>query len=988
MPRIGLIGLALLILGVTPSSGSESYGTIVEAIEFDPPLPARAEGAVRAVVQGQIGSTLERAGVRSTIKALFRSGRFTDIQAEAEPTAGGARLIFRTKPAWFTGNVTVTGVPRPPSEGQLLNATQLRLGEPFTAESVPLALRSLRTVLAEHGFMEPLLEPVLDRHSATQQVDVEIRVTTGPRARFGALLVVDEDPQLSAEEVRRIADWPRKAPFERSRIHRGVERLREYFQKREHWGATIRVEPATYEANANQVTSVVRIERGPRIRARIEGTPGQRNRLRKLLPILLRGSADQDLLMAGNRTLQDFYRSRGFYAATAAYEVERRSNAEVSVVYQVDRGGRGRLEAITVRGNRAIDDDAVLERIQLSVSGPAATPRDFSGAALQRDIAAIRSLYMEQGYREAEVTGRFERITTQGSGAMAAVFDIEEGKQTLVGSLVASGLEGLPAGTREFDFANSIGMPYSERSVAQDRRQVLDAFYDAGYRDVRFDWEALPLRDANEMTVSYTVTPGDRTLIGSTILSGASRTRDDVLGRGIELDRGTALSSSRIFATQRNLYSLGVFSKVDIAVQNPDGAEQRKNVLVQLREARRWALRVGGGAELARFGTNTAELTNPAGEANFSPRIAVEVARRNVGGRAHTIGFSTRLSFLQQRGLFTYEAPRWFDSDKWRLTVTGLYDTFRNINTFTGKRLEGALQLTQQVSSSMTVLYRYAYRRTSIDENTLNIQPLLVPLVSQPVRVGLFAGTLISDVRDNPTDTTSGTFTTVNLAMASKYWGAQPNFAKMLVQNSTYHRIRSRLVFARNIQLGVNVPWGGRQFTDPSQLGVALRPDSRIPLPERYFGGGANSHRGFAYNQSGPRDSATGFPLGGGSQFLNSLELRFPLRGPDFSGVLFHDAGNVYSRPSRISFRSSQPVSKDPDGQQVFDFDYMVHAVGMGIRYRTPIGPIRLDVAYSPNTPRFVGFDGTRAELLTGAGTVREQRLSAVQFHFSLGHTF
>jgi outer membrane protein assembly factor BamA len=153
-----------------------------------------------------------------------------------------------------------------------------------------------------------------------------------------------------------------------------------------------------------------------------------------------------------------------------------------------------------------------------------------------------------------------------------------------------------------------------------------------------------------------------------------------------------------------------------------------------------------------------------------------------------------------------------------------------------------------------------------------------------------------------------------------------------------------------------------------------------IPLPERFFSGGAVSHRGFPDNQAGPRDLTTGFPIGGKALLMNSVELRYPLLGENLSGVLFHDAGNVYTRVSDISFRVKQRDLKD--------FDYMVHAVGIGFRYRTPVGPIRFDLAYSANSPRFFGFQGTREELLQGLGRQVEQRISRFQFHFSLGQAF
>ncbi|MEZ5396205.1 MAG: BamA/TamA family outer membrane protein [Bryobacterales bacterium] len=286
--------------------------------------------------------------------------------------------------------------------------------------------------------------------------------------------------------------------------------------------------------------------------------------------------------------------------------------------------------------------------------------------------------------------------------------------------------------------------------------------------------------------------------------------------------------------------------------------------------------------------------------------------------------------------------------------------------------------------------YRYTYRRTTIDSNSLQIQPQLIPRTAQPVRSALLSGTYIQDRRDDPTDAKRGIFNTVDLSLASGYWGSQPDFFRFFGQNSTYHRVTNKVVLARTVQLGLLAPW-----SDPGVLAEAAletgpfpSPDPRIPLSERFFSGGAISHRGFPFNQAGPRDPVTGFPIGGGAELLNSVELRFPLLGENIGGVLFHDAGNVFSRPSDIALRFSQRSAENADGEKVYDFDYIVQAVGFGLRYRTPIGPVRVDLGYSINPPRFIGFSGTRAELLAGQGQVREQRISHFQFHFSLGQTF
>jgi outer membrane protein assembly factor BamA len=274
----------------------------------------------------------------------------------------------------------------------------------------------------------------------------------------------------------------------------------------------------------------------------------------------------------------------------------------------------------------------------------------------------------------------------------------------------------------------------------------------------------------------------------------------------------------------------------------------------------------------------------------------------------------------------------------------------------------------------------------NVDEATLQITPLLIPLLSQPVRVGIASFGWILDRRDDPVDPHKGIYNTVDVGLALSAFGSRSqdaagnpttlNFARFLLRNATYHPIGKKLVLARSTEVG-----------DIYAFHNSGDPLTAIPLAERFFGGGGSSHRGFPELQAGPRDATTGLPLGGTFLFFNQTELRFPLIGDNIGGVIFHDAGNIYSSFSNFSLRQEQ--------RNIQDFDYMVHAVGFGIRYRTPVGPLRVDLAYSINGPHYFGFKGTQQDLINAgvdpcATTNQCQvlRVNRLQYFFSIGQTF
>jgi outer membrane protein assembly complex protein YaeT len=564
------------------------------------------------------------------------------------------------------------------------------------------------------------------------------------------------------------------------------------------------------------------------------------------------------------------------------------------------------------------------------------------------------------------------------TGDIAVFLNIEEGPQYFIAKLNVHGIEHVDRAALTAKLSSIAGQPFSEFNVAVDRDTILAAYSEKGFPRATFEWSSKPAADPHQVELEYVVQEGGQQFVRQVVVTGAHHTRAQLINRTITLNPGDPLSPTEMTAIQRRLYGLGVFARVEAAIQDPDGETDQKYVLYDLEEARRYSVAVGFGAELGRIGGCETCFDAPAGATGFSPRVSFDITRNNLWGVTHSLSLRTRVSTLDDRAILNYSWPQFARNENLTLSFTGLYEDSRDIRTFNFRREEVSAQLGQRLSKSITLFYRYTYRRVST--SNLKITPFLIPLLSQPVRVGMGSLNLVQDRRDDPLDPHKGIYNTLDLGLAERFLGSQRNYMRFLARNATYHQITKRFVLARSTEFG-----------DMKAFNYNGNPLDAIPLPERFFGGGGSSHRGFNDYQAGPRDLETGFPLGGTALFFNQTELRFPLIGDTIGGVLYHDMGNIYSSLDNLSFRVKQ--------RNLQDFDYMVHAVGFGVRYKTPVGPVRVDLGYSINPPYFFGFKGTQQDLVNAGVTPWSppsgvpnqcvvQNVSHFQFFFSLGQTF
>ncbi|HXB73700.1 MAG TPA: BamA/TamA family outer membrane protein [Candidatus Acidoferrales bacterium] len=953
----------------------EYEGRPIEAVRFEPPLQPVARADLNRLVPLQPGAPLRQSDVRDAIKRLYNTGEYQDIEVTWETSPSGVVLVFRTVEQWFTGPVEVRGkVSLPPSAGQLANAARLELGTPFNDEDIEAAGKGIQDLMQRNGLYQGTVQPKVERDNEHQQVTLTFQVNSGKRARLTTPAITG-DTKLRPEVVAKAARYKGRFRWKlatASDQQSGVQNVRKRYNKDERLTANVVLDHVDYNASTNTVKPAIRADGGPKVQVKASGAKISKGNLQKYVPVFDEETVNRDLLVRGVANLRDYFQNKGYFDVEVDFQDRKVTPDQEEVTYAIGLGERHKVVKLEVTGNHYFKADQIRERMFLQ---PAGTVRlrhgRFSQGFAKRDEAAITALYRDSGFRDCKVTAKSIDDYQGKTGNVAVTMEIEEGSQYTVGKIDVQGINRPDRAAILARLASLPGQPFSESNVGLDRDTILGVYQSAGYPDVSFDWRISNVAERHEADLVYVVNEGPPRYVRDVLISGLRATRMRLVQPNVLLKAGEPLSWTQMGVMQRRLYDLGVFDKVDMAIQNQQGDTENKYVLYHLTEGHRYYVGVGVGAEVARIGGAQDSLDQPAGATGFSPRGSFEVSRLNMWGLGHSLNFKSRYSTLDRRVSLNYLAPRYRNVEGRNISFTALYDNTRDVRTFTAQRYEGSVQLSQRLSKATTALWRYTWRDVVVDKSTLKINPLLIPSLAQPARIAIISANLIQDRRDDPVDAHRGIYNSGDLGLVEHYFGGNKNYLKFLGRNSYYKRVHGDIVLASNTQFGWMHPFSIAPGNDPAQY---------VPLPERFFGGGSGSQRGFPDNQAGPRDLLTGFPIGGNALLFHSTELRFPFLGEDITGVLFHDLGNVYTDLGSISFRYRQRDNSD--------FNYMVQAAGFGVRYRTPVGPLRVDLAYSLNPPVFNGLKGTYQQLLLNQATPAIQRVSHFQFFFSIGQAF
>jgi outer membrane protein assembly factor BamA len=952
-----LLWSAALFAQLAPQGPQATYnGQNVSAVSLIA-NPHRDLKPLLPLVAQKTGTPYSEATIDATAEALKQAGGFPRVQISVEPEVAGLRVNFLLEPAYYLGIVEFPRVGKYFAYTRLLQVVNLPDEDPYDPSRIPIAETALTDFLHRNGYFQAKVhaEPKIDDDH--ELVSVSFVVEMGKQARISSVKIEGSDNPESARLLHAVRSLRARLsggllkqgkPYAPERISEATTLMKRTLTKQHRLAGSIHENPPQYNAETNRVDVSFKVELGPvvtvrTVGARLTAIPFLAGRqMKKLIPIYSEGTIDLDLVEEGQRNLTDYFQKKGFYDAKVTTDFQKQPD-QILVVYKIDRGKKHKVDRIFFHGNYELSAKELMEQVKVKKSH-IWTHGSVSQKLLKQSANNIDALYRDHGYEEVKV----KPTTVDREPKIDVAFDIEEGTQTLVEDVQVSGNQNVASGqlTAPKGFQLRAGVPFSPRKLAEDRNRISATYLNRGYlnAEVKTMVKQNP-GHPHSVNIAYMITENQLVRISEVTYLGHKHTRLSLIKKTAQIPPETPMRRDQLLAGESRLYDLGIFDWSSVGPRKPITDQTDEMALVRVHEAKRNEITYGFGFEVSHRGGNvpTGTVAVPGGggtiglggnqiapsQSTFaSPRGSVEFDRRNMRGLAETASASILLSRLDQRALTTYSQLHFIGSQWQSLTSFSVERNSEN-PLFTAGLGDLSFQMERLISPKSNTRLQLRY-----DFNKTNLSHLLVPDLVLPqdqhVLLSTWSATIIRETRDKPLDAHRGSFSTINVGITPTAFGSSANFAKLFGQYAYYKPVHS-LVFANSIRLGLASPFSG----------------SFVPTSQLFFSGGGTSLRGFPIDEAGPQrlvpfcnvlKGQSGcvnvtVPVGGRELFILNSEARFPLGiTKALGGVVFYDGGNVYSA---INFNN-------------FVNNYS-NTVGIGLRYATPIGPVRIDVGRNLN---------------------------------------
>ncbi len=623
------------------------------------------------------------------------------------------------------------------------------------------------------------------------------------------------------------------------------------------------------------------------------------------------------------RNIADIYQAKGYLDARVTSRTVPGPNNTVILVFDVNEGPQVQISSVQFVGNHHFSNRLLQAAIQTrphSIMSWLTSSGILDQKKLQDDVDHLTAYYYSAGYLNARIG--YPSLARHGN-SITVTFDISEGPRYQVGAVDLTGDFKVPKAELQHLLTLKAGQPFSSTTMQHDVLTLSDFYSGRGFAYVNVDPRTSVDPSAHRVEVDYTINPGSEVLVDRINITGNTKTSDKVIRRELVIQEQEPYSTEKIQKSKQRLDALGYFSNTRISTE-PGPTPDKIDLDVAVQEANTAALQVGGGYDSysSVFG-------------NFI------ISNTNLFGGGESASASAQIGFLYRNFNLNYTEP-WFLDMPLTASVSLFYDklylfSFNQTNTGfqinTGYPLAelGFKKLGPFSLNDITLGLGYQFESVGIS-GLSQFTTFDILRYKGYTQVSEIMPSIRRFTVDNPLDPRSGSVTNFNLELAGL---GGTSFVKGLFHTRFFFPyLKSprwgEWVFSPGVTYGIGTSLGGNK-------GIEL------PLYERFFPGGLGGGgdvRGYQIYSLGPQVTLfnpQGAPFGieqvGGSQeLLLSGETTFPiLQSFGIRGALFIDAGN--------SFFLNQSIS----------LDALQAAAGFGIRWRSPFGPIAVDLAFPMN---------------------------------------
>lgn len=898
-----------------------------------------------------VGEPFSTEKVNQTIAAIKREGKFKEIRLVVLPESNGLEVLMVLEPAVYFGVFQFHGAGWF-AYSRLLQVTSYPPEAAYNATDIERARDNLLNYCRQEGFFQAQVTPETQVDQAHDIANVIFHMKLGPHSKFGQVKING----TTSEEARKLTHdlgtlWARLKgaavrpgkSYHHKTLTKAVRLLEGKLSKQGRLAAHVTLAGAEYHAGTNRADITFDVDTGPLVRVKVEGAHLWSWTKRSLLPIYQGAGVNREIVQEGQQALLSYFQSKGYFDAQVSSKFEKQGGDAYQFLYQITKGKRHKVIGVQIRGNQKINADQLRPFVQIKKAHFLSRGK-YSEKLVRSSVKNLTNFYNARGFSDATVTPAVEKK----DGNIDVTFKIKEDTRDKVQTLRVDGADTLP----QSQYAPGglhlkVGGPYSQTLIEEDRKNILAHYLNSGYPTATFreTARAVSKRDPHDINVVYQIQEGPRVTIHNVYTLGREDTQQRLIDPDISALRpGAPFNETDLLSAESRLYDHpGVFNWAEIDPKRRITTQTDEDVLVKVHEAPKNQITYGFGFELINRGgsvpSGTVAIPNlpPVGlpssfrtsqKTFWGPRGTIEYTRNNVLGRGQSISLTVFAGRLNQRGAAYYIDPHLFWSN-WRSTAS-ITAEHNAQNPIYSSNQEGAgyqVQRELDKAKTRTLFFRYTFSHT--DLTRLEI-PDLVPPADRDVQLSTISTAFIRDTRDNVLDAHKGLLESATLDFNATQLGASVDFAKLNTQVAYYKEVGKGIVWANSLRIGL-----AQQFAD-----------SRVPLSELFFTGGGSTLRGFPLDSAGPQRqvavcnpgsttdcSKIQVPTGGQELLLINSEFRIPLPIKKNLGMaVFYDGGNVFPRVGFHDFTSLYSNN-----------------VGLGLRYETPVGPIRLDLGRNLN---------------------------------------